>query len=371
MIYLITGNPGAGKSVESISLALQLAKCDPWKNKPCLRPLYVCNVRDFKFDRVPGSAPLSKEEVANWEALPDGSVILVDEVQDVIPQRDKGKPVPTWVQQLAKHRHRGFDFILVTQHPANMDVFARRLVGEHRHIRRKHRLLSFLTFFRKGSLRITWDRYEPRMDEFLAQRNAVKSGATWDKRNFELYQSTTLDTQKPKLPWQLAGVLVLVVVSGMLFSKGISRFTSDDEKTEAAELSPAADSAAAPAAGEAATPGLTGGAERWKALEPRIKGIAASAPMYDAVPFNAPPPRTVCISSGDNGSAGCRCVEVDQGTPVPADLAYCVNAARWGTFHPFVASGGEGGQPPSDTPSTPDLMDGSAAAVMQTLGGGG
>ena len=367
MIYLITGNPGAGKSVESISLALQLAKCDPWKNKPCVRPLYVSNVRGFQFDKVPGSLPLPKDQVANWESLPDGSVILIDEVQDVIPQRDKGRPVPSWVQELAKHRHRGFDFVLVTQHPSNMDVFVRRLVGEHRHMRRKHRLLSFLTFFKAGALRITWDRFEPRMEDFLAQRNAVKSGATYDKRNFTLYESTTLDTQKPKLPWQLAGVLVLVVVSGVLFSKGISRFTSDDEKTEAAELSPVADSASAPATGEAATDPVG----RWKSLEPRIKGIAASAPMFDAVPFNAPPPRTVCISSGNNGSAGCRCVEVDQGTPVPADLAYCVNAARWGTFHPFVTSGGEGGEPPSDTPSAQTLMDGSATAVMQTLGGGG
>ena len=108
MIYLVTGAPGHGKTVESIGLALELR--DAAKKKGVERPLYVSNVRGFKHAQAHA---LDLEHVRDWESLPDGSIVLVDEVQDQILQRGKELKPPAWVQELAKHRHRGFDFIFV------------------------------------------------------------------------------------------------------------------------------------------------------------------------------------------------------------------------------------------------------------------
>lgn len=339
MIYLITGNPGAGKSVEAISLALKL--CGGERSlRATTRPLYVTNVREFRYD-LTGAHPL--DHVRDWQQLPDGSVVLVDEVQDQIPQRDRSVRPPDWVQELAKHRHRGFDFIFVTQHPSNMDVFVRRIVNEHRHIRRKPRALSFMTGFRRGSLRITWDRFEPRMEDFFAQRRAVKTGAVWDPRVFRLYTSTTLDTHSPKVPWQVPALLFGIIAVVSLFAVGISRFTDSDTDTDTAA---APSQAVAPPAGGVSPPAAPPTAasvphDRLAQFVPRVQGIMWTAPAFDHLAPTTSP-RTLCMSSGAGldgdgrlRPASCVCM-TEQGTLIEGlTHEYCVRAARHGIYDYF------------------------------------
>lgn len=339
MIYLVTGVPGAGKTVESIELALGLR--DEAKKKTGVdRPLYVSNVRGFKYDKA-NALPL--EHVRDWQDLPDGSIVLVDEVQDQIPQRGKESKPPEWVQELAKHRHRGFDFVLVTQHASNMDVFVRRQVGEHRHIRRKPRALSFMTGFRQGALRIKWDRFEPRPDEFLAQRNAVKSGAVYNKKIFELYESTTLDTHKPKVPWQIAGIVCLLCFSGFLFYKGISRFVHAEPTDPAALDVAAAESGASPPAAAGAP--MYSGFDRVKALEPRVPGLLWSAPAYDHLQVQSYPKLYCWI-----GQKGCRCM-TEQATKVSVDARFCRSVVEDGLYDPYKESPGGSGRGAGGTPA--------------------
>ena len=135
MIYLFTGAPGTFKTYSAIAFAKELAGDS--------RRVYVSGVTDLK---VPGWQQLDRDGVRDWkQQLPDGAILLCDEVSDLVPQRIKGD-VPDWVNDLRTHRHKGLDLIFVTQHPMDVDVVFRRLVGEHRHFFRQFgiRRVSFL-----------------------------------------------------------------------------------------------------------------------------------------------------------------------------------------------------------------------------------
>src|SRR5687767_10170888 len=119
-IKLITGLPGAGKTLRAVYLARQAIKQG--------RPVFVYNINGLQ---PFGWHPL--EDLNEWEKLPDGSLVIADEVQDVWKQRGFGDPIPP-VQALSKHRHRGFDFVLLTQNPTFMDTYVRKLVNGHEHL---------------------------------------------------------------------------------------------------------------------------------------------------------------------------------------------------------------------------------------------
>jgi hypothetical protein len=346
MIYLIVAPPGTGKTNYAIDLLWKLKKAKPF------RPCFVSNLRGPKWD-VLNAQPL--ETVAEWESLPDGSIVLVDEIQDQIPQRGKDKPPPDWLKEIAKHRHRGFDFIFTTQHASLVDVFIRRQTGEMIYLRRKARALSFLTFFKSGALAVVWDRYDDKPDDFLHQRNAVKRGFTYNKKAFTAYESTVLDTHKPKVPWQIFALIVGVVICGTLLYRGLSRFVGGDGSPAATLSAAQSASALAPDAPQVAA---ISGDQRMASFEPRIKGLPVSAPAYDYLTPSTIP-KVFCMSSqpgkiadGSHRGASCTCI-TEQGTPVAADVNFCLSAALHGIYDPYKQdamrqdSSGQGASAPS------------------------
>lgn len=121
MITLITGAPGSGKSAYLVSLLLEISKG---------RGIYVDGIPDLKVDHQP------LEDANNWhQSVPDGSIIVIDEVQRVWRPRGPGQKVPDAIQMLETHRHRGIDFYIITQAPRLVDTNVRALVGRHVHLR--------------------------------------------------------------------------------------------------------------------------------------------------------------------------------------------------------------------------------------------
>jgi len=124
MITLITGTPGAGKTLYAVHAILA-------KEAEGKRPIYVDGIPDLKLRHEPA------QDVNEWHKwAPDGSLIVVDEVQRVWRPMPSGARVPEPIQQLETHRHKGIDFIVITQHPNLMHQNVRRLVGKHIHLRR-------------------------------------------------------------------------------------------------------------------------------------------------------------------------------------------------------------------------------------------
>ncbi len=121
MLTLITGAPGSGKSAAMVRMLFDAEKAG--------RAIYVDGVPDLTIAHTP------LEDPRRWMDCPDGALIVIDEVQRIWRPAGAGAKVPPDVEQLETHRHRGFDFILVTQHPNLLHQNVRRLVGRHIHIR--------------------------------------------------------------------------------------------------------------------------------------------------------------------------------------------------------------------------------------------
>ena len=120
MLTLITGAPGTGKTAYAVSMLSEIKDREIWASG------------------IPDLA-LPHQELANpdkWhEVVPDGAFIVIDEVQRLWRPRGPGVRVPDHVAALETHRHRGIDFIVLTQGPNLLDANVRALIGRHVHLR--------------------------------------------------------------------------------------------------------------------------------------------------------------------------------------------------------------------------------------------
>lgn len=390
MFFQYTGQPGHGKTVLAIESALDMkAKADrlhaddPAKHP--VRELYVCNVRDFNHGAC-GALELSPDELRTWHEDPrfDHAIILVDEAYEhgMFPRRPPGRPVPEHVQQVAKHRHRGIDFIMICQSPKKqMDDFLHDLIEEHYHIRRRYGM-PFVHVKR-------WDRFETNPDKAESLTTKRRS---YPKHVFKLYTSTKYDTSEKRVPWfywaGLALALGLLIGGPYVWSRVSHRLTGEDSKVASTERQ-RADGAPATAAklGAESNAKSRGSAGDYAAsLLPRVIGQPWSAPIYDALPVPSDPPRLFCMATGagldGQGSyadASCSCL-TEQGTRYQMAQLDCATVARNGQYEPFLKSsgsgpvkGGESGRQPQSRSIAIDVKGGGAAAgsAIEFAGVGG
>jgi zona occludens toxin len=121
MITLITGAPGTGKTSALVDMLAELGKD---------RQVFVNGIPDLKITHV----QLDKPE--EWmTTVPDGSVIVIDEVQNVWRPAGSGQKIPEHIAALETHRHHGLDFYIMTQGPNLVHANVRALVGRHIHLR--------------------------------------------------------------------------------------------------------------------------------------------------------------------------------------------------------------------------------------------
>ena len=120
MITLFTGSPGAGKTASMVDFLSKL---------PGDRPIFVDGLEGL-------TLPHTVVDSNNWHTeLPDGAILVIDEVQRVWRPRASGAAVPKSVSELETHRHRGIDIFCTTQGPRLIDANVRSLIGRHVHIR--------------------------------------------------------------------------------------------------------------------------------------------------------------------------------------------------------------------------------------------
>lgn len=138
MLTLVTGEPGNGKTACAVAMVLEELERQP-------RSLFVWGVKELKLEFTPCPPlaqwtryePVPEDPSINRAVFdfPSGSLILVDECQDVFRVRAASAKVPDHVAALETHRHQGLDFYLITQKPMQIDSNVRALVGRHIHIK--------------------------------------------------------------------------------------------------------------------------------------------------------------------------------------------------------------------------------------------
>lgn len=239
MILLNTGVPGSGKTLSMVQDLSALFK--RWQAHPEeARPVFVLGIPELALPHAP--VPLKSVQVdkagaprlvPDWDEMPDGSLVLIDECQGVFPPRSSQSTPPAHVAWLNTHRHKGFDLWITTQQPKLIDASVRALVGRHKHYRR--------VFGMQRSIVYEWDACS---DSLSGMNNAVKTYWPFPAGAFKWYKSAEMHTkQKFKIPLWF-GILPLgLVLCSFFVPKAYTAITNPKASSQAKEV-------AKPASGE-------------------------------------------------------------------------------------------------------------------------
>lgn len=314
MLYLITGQPGNGKSL----LAMQMLRDEHDRNAAAVKAgkeqprRFFTNIAGATGEENAEAFPWVERlpEHNDWTQLPDGSYVVYDEAHsdgktpglerygELFPATGRpGESSDHRVRAMSTHRHRGFDLVLITQYPNKVHHQVRTLVGEHVHLNRAMGLNA------SGLFRWTRTQVDP-YDEQQREK-AEEEVWTHPKDLHKRYKSSSLHTAShkfriPKKAW--AGLSKLVVT--LLVFWGLWHFLiKPDERPHGEAVTEEREAAQGPASLLAAAPPAS--------QEPSLlPGTGA----YGAVRTETAPLLAGCVSS----DRGCRCWN---GDGLPIDMA--------------------------------------------------
>jgi len=324
MLYLITGANGAGKTLNTLKWVRERSVKEG-------RP--VCH--NGRFEPVEGGELDSwkKIDAKDWQTQPDGTIFLIDECHNDFPTRSAGSTPPDYIRMLAEHRRRGFDFYLVTQHPQNIDVFVRRLIGSpgwHRHLKR--------TFGADLVSVLEWPAVNPQCEKDGSGSTGSVSMQAFPKEVYGWYRSASLHTGKKRIPkavWMLAACALLVPVFGYFAISGFYGNVTKDAKpsTENETTAPGLIPSQQPVQPNRKLTAHEYVTERVA----RLADFPHTAPAYDDVtkPTEAPYP-AACVQMGKT----CKCY-TQQATLLQVSGAVCLQIVAQGFFMDWKSAKGE------------------------------
>lgn len=313
MFYLVTGAPGSSKTSHVLARLMDVKD----------RPVYYRGIRNLQLEWH----ELSDDQARMWhEHVPDNAIVVIDEVQDIFPQRPLSKPTPEGCSILSKHRHRGLDVYFITQAPTAVDHEARKYVNEHFHYSRSFGA-PIVTEYHKGNGVIDLS------DKWALKNDCNKRQVRLPKKVWGLYKSAEVHTHKFKIPSRLyiIPVLIIAIVAAVYFLLSLY-----DKKQSQALGQPVATPAEHLEA--LSMPGQvppTRSPDQWATLtKPRIRGLPYTAPLYDgpSTQVKSVPVISGCMSFKADLS-DCKCY-TQQGTRITdMDHPMCVAALKYGVFN--------------------------------------
>lgn len=320
MLKLVTGLPGAGKTSNELWDFLHSKDYEG-------RPKYATPIKGF----IPsdhGVTPL--DHIDQWRELPEGSVIICDEVQRFCGT-DLGNVPPQWVQDFAIHRHSGKDFILITQAPGFLHPFARKLVQPHVNYHRPYNL--------SRCMRYSWESVQSDPSSKTARNIGQSSLVKTNPEVFKLYTSTVLDTHKAKPPIKslfILGLALLVAIVGISFAaKYIFGMQHKETPLDPVTTAAVVHASTAPVSKQFMEPGEQKPVWTETTIKPRIASQPYSAPVYDQLTAPTDFPRVAaCMSSESRGTCNCY---TQQATPVDVPASACQVFIKHGSFDPWLS----------------------------------
>lgn len=305
MITLITGAPGAGKTA-----ALVLLLQDTLATTG--RQIFVHGIPDLKIPHEVLELP------ETWPStVPDGSIIIIDEVQNVWRPRGPGQKVPDHVQALETHRHRGLDFYIITQGPNLVDSNVRALVGRHIHLRD----IGFLGRW--------WYEWPETADNCrTAWKNApIKKKYQLPKKIFGQYKSASLHV-KPIRSFPKMFVVAIAALLAVLFLAWRAYGSVTSKMSPAPVLAPASTVLGKPVG--VSFP--SGPPDERKDFNARVPGRPWTAPAYDALRVVVTMPvitGAICVGPV------CKCYHLNRVIPTVSQ-AECFAWASAPPFNPYT-----------------------------------
>lgn len=316
MINLVTGLPGASKTLYTLSMVDAEARKDQ-------RPVFYSGITEVT---LPGWTEIEAED---WYNCPPKSIIVIDECQRIFRPRMNGKEVPKFVSELETHRHKGLDLYMITQHPMLADSALRRLSGRHFHVVRVMGM-QVSTVHEWPSVKDTCDKSSSRVD-------SIKHRWPFNKEMFGKYKSAEIHTVKRTIPTRVKLFVLLPFLFAII---GYFVWASFQKKINPQAV-PVSSSQVQVAPGSAASGGGPVKASYVNAVADakqfafertsRVEGLPQTAPRYDEVtkPTVAPVP-VACVAD----EVKCVCYS-QQATKMQVTRDTCRQIVEQGFFRDF------------------------------------
>lgn len=349
MLYIRTGKPGHGKTLNTIREVDQKAASEG-------RVVYFHNINGLKPEQLKASW-FKFDEPEKWFELPQDAIIVVDEAQGWFGARDPRARPPEHITRFETMRHQGHEVHLVTQDPRYLDVHLRRLCNGHIHYWRVFKSQQLLRF----ESEVVVEKVEVKS----SFKDADKKTLRLDKKYFGVYTSTNAKHHfQTKVPTKFLLALGVIFAASFLVYRAYERYEQGKMEAQAASSAPQAETGVVdqvkstvgslinPAANQASKAPLS--PEQYLALrQPRIPDIPSSAPLYDQLTEPKTYPRLSCVMSSDGNyiernrrryrviEAGdrsfiCECF-TQQGTWHKTTFGFCKNMVEHGAFDPAIA----------------------------------
>lgn len=317
--------------------------------------------------------PTWRGDVSGWmDELPEGAVWMIDEAQDVFPQRGKDRKLPEHIKLFSKHGHKDLTIYVVTQDAMQLDVHLRRNANITQYMTRPLNMRKALIYTFRGSQDIPNDAW--RRLQVLKSAESKKK-FKYRKKWQDMYVSASAhDHIKLRIPPKIFIPIVAAIIVVCLLWWAIGRLSSQsqaDGPTAAAAAAVIGADAPTAAAATPNTPELVKAqADEYIArYTARIEDVPWSAPAYDGFEVTDYP-RPYCMST----ETTCRCVS-QQGNLMDISEHQCRRYARFGYFDPRkreqqVADardrdqGADGERPPRAEP-LPSSLSGSAGTAPE------
>lgn len=210
-IHLITGKPGAGKTLCAVKLLVE-------EHVPTGRPVYAY-IDGLAYEELGVKRLVPEEDELNdakrisalrtWHNVEEGAIVFIDECQHCFPPRNGASAVPPYIRHFETHRHYGQDIVLITQGPKLIDRHLHDLIDQHWHV--------FRAFGLKTSVIRKWQGVNPEPEPSQNESNVAKDRFVFPKKYFRLYKSATVHTVQARLPWGKLGIALgafLMAVAG-------------------------------------------------------------------------------------------------------------------------------------------------------------
>lgn len=128
-LRLYTGKLGHGKTLKAVYDLCEEIQQNQKKPIDEQRHFYT-NIDGLKID---GVLPAPND----WRDVPEGSLIIYDEADSIdYYQASSNKIIPDVLREIKFARKRDIHIWFIVQHPNQLNVFIRRIIGEHIHMRR-------------------------------------------------------------------------------------------------------------------------------------------------------------------------------------------------------------------------------------------
>lgn len=345
MLYIRTGKPGHGKTLNTIREVDLTAHSQG-------RIVYYHNINGLKPETLKAQW-FEFEDPEKWFELPNDSIIVIDEAQGWFGSRDPRARPPEHITRFETMRHQGHEVHLVTQDPRYLDVHLRRLCNGHIHYWRVFKSSQLIRF----ESEVVVEKVEVK----TSFKDADKKTLKLDSKYFGAYTSTNAQHHfKPKIPTKFLLAIFVILAAGILVYRGYGRYVeakADPEIAASAQTAGVVDQVKQTVGGLLSPVSSSGSDQAPLTVEgylsarvPRVRDIPASAPVYDGLTAPQTFPKPVCIATRDtrllsrNKSSmavavsadtglltGCRC-NTQQGTRLDVSFQFCMSVVQNGYF---------------------------------------